>query len=217
MARVLQTAAAAVVFAIGSIAPAGAQEDTEAVAGLYTGNQTEVAAMLELGGDGRYRYQLSYGALDEWSAGSWTKQADTIVLQSDAFVAPAFEVSNEGSGTGSLSVKLDLPSGFDPQYFAIAVHRKDGLASLERIPSGSLALEMGGNPVVSVRPVLAVIDLLGPEILVPEGGAAMKIAFKPNDLGFAGFSGELLKRRGQDFELARHGITIRFRKVDPDQ
>ena len=77
MARVLQTAAAAVVFAIGSIAPAGAQEDTEAVAGLYTGNQTEV--------------------------------------------------------------------------------------------------------------------------------------------GFAGFSGELLKRRGQDFELARHGITIRFRKVDPDQ
>ena len=63
----------------------------------------------------------------------------------------------------------------------------------------------------------SVIDLLGPEILVPEGGAAMKIAFKPNDLGFAGFSGELLKRRGQDFELARHGITIRFRKVDPDQ
>ena len=173
--------------------------------------------MLELGGDGRYRYQLSYGALDEWSAGVWTKEADAIVLQSDAFVAPAFEVSNEGSGTGTLSVKLVLPEGFDPQYFAIAVHRKDGLASFERISSGSFEIEMGDNPVVSIRPVLAVIDLLGPETLIPGGGAALKIAFKPNDLGFAGFSGELLQRRGQAFELARHEITIRFRKVDPGQ
>ncbi len=211
------TALGAVLLSLGSFAQAHAQEDSEAGAGLYTGNQMEVAAMLELGGDGRYRYQLSYGALDEWSAGTWTRQADGIVLQSDAFVAPAFEVSNEGSGTGALSLELDLPSGFDPQYFAIAVHRKDGMASLERIPSGSLVLAMGDNPVVSLRPVLAVIDLLGPEIPVPVGGAALKIAFKPNDLGFAGFSGDVLLRKGQAFELVRHEITIRFRKVDPGQ
>ncbi len=214
MARLLSAAFAALV-GLGS--PALAQDDSVVVAGLYSGSQAEVAAMLELGEDGRYRYQLSYGALDEWSAGTWKKQDQMVVLQSDPFVAPAFELSEGSTRTGELSVKMVLPDGMDPQYFAVTLHRKDGSASFESMRAEGLEVPMGENPVVSVRPVLPVMDLLGPTFPVRESGADLKITFKPNDLGFAGFSGEVMQASEGAFELAGHGITLRFRKVERER
>lgn len=212
-ARRLSVALAALILALGGSAPARAQGDASTLAGLYSGSQAEVGTMLELGEDGRYRYQLAYGALDEWSAGTWTSEDNAIVLQSDPFKAPLFTVSGESNQSGELSVKLDLPDGFDPQYFAIALHRKDGTASFERIASGSMVIAMGDNPVVSARPVLPVMDLFGPSFAVPGGGADLKISFEPNDLGFVGFSREILPRSGDAFELQRHELTLRFRRV----
>jgi hypothetical protein len=134
------------------------------------------------------------------------------VLKSDPSVAPAFEVSDEGNANGRLSVQLVLPSGFDPQYFAVTLHRKDGSASFESMASGTLDILMGDNPVVSMRPVLPVMDVTGPEVAIPAGGAALRIVFKPNDLGFAAFPGEVLERNGDAFELERHGIVVRLRR-----
>ncbi len=217
MVRFLIGICATLAFAIGGMTPANAQDDTQddraEVAGLYDGREMEVAAMLELGVDGRFRYQLAYGALDEWSGGVWTREKGAIVLRSEPFVAPVFEFSTGEGRSGDLSVKLSLPDGYDPQYFAVTVHRKDGSASFESMGSGSLVIPMGDNPVVSLRPLLPVMDLLGPEFAVPPGGAALNIAFKPNDIGFVGFSGESLPEREGAFELARHGLTVRFRKV----
>lgn len=64
------------------------------LAGLYDGGQMEIAAALELGKDGRFRYGLSYGALDEIAAGSWQAEADTIVLTVEQYE------SNDPSGDG---------------------------------------------------------------------------------------------------------------------
>ena len=207
---------AAFLIAIGAPGNTYAQDDSEAFAGLYDGSQSEIAAALELSEDGRYRYQLAYGALDEWSAGTWTGADGGVVLQSDPFTAPEFSSAVSGNTTGRLSVKLDLSDQFDPQYFAINLRRKDGSASINDMASGSLDTSMGDNPIVSVRAVLPVLDLIGPEIAVPEGGATMTIAFKPNDLGFAGFSKELLRYNGGTFELPRYGLVLRFRKVRAD-
>lgn len=203
------------VFLLAFFGPghAHAQDDKEALAGLYDGSQTEVAAALELAPEGRYRYRLSYGALDEWSVGTWTQVDGAVVLHSDPFTAPEFASSTSANPSGKLSVKLVLPDGFDPQYFAMNVYRKDGSASIVDLASGSLDLAMGDNPVVSVRPVLPVMDLLGPAFSVLDGGADMTIAFKPNDLGFVGFSREAMTRNGDGFELQRHGVTLRFRRV----
>jgi hypothetical protein len=212
--RPARLAALALMLGLGAAGSVRAQQvEFEALAGLYTASQAEVGAMLELGEDGRYRYQLSYGALDEWSAGVWARQDDAVVLKSDPSVAPAFEVSDEGSSNGNLSVQLVLPSGFDPQYFAITLHRQDGSASFESMASGTLDIPMGDNPVVSMRPVLPVMDVTGPEVAIPAGGAALRIVFKPNDLGFAAFTDEVLERNGDAFELARHGIAVRLRRA----
>jgi hypothetical protein len=213
VARSLAMVLAVLILAASAAAPVRAQDEGGDLAGLYTGSQAEVGAMLELDENGRYRYELSYGALDEWSAGTWTKQGDAVVLQSDPYVAPAFEMSEQGPASGGLTVTMDLPNGLDPQYFAVTLHRKDGSAAFESMTSVGLEIPMGDNPVVSLRPVLPVMDLMGPSFAVPEGGAALKIAFRPNDLGFAGFSGEVLARSGTAFAMARHGLTLRFRRV----
>src|SRR4051794_34335704 len=56
------------VIAASAIAPALAQPSS--LVGSYNGNQMEMAAGLELTGDGRFRSALSYGALDEAAAGT---------------------------------------------------------------------------------------------------------------------------------------------------
>ena len=53
------------------------------VAGLYETQQMEVAAALELKPDGRFRYVLTYGAVDEAAQGRWTRTRDTVRLTSD--------------------------------------------------------------------------------------------------------------------------------------
>lgn len=203
----------AAVAGVGASRAALAQETLSQVAGLYDGQQTEIAALLELGTDGRYRYQLSYGALDEWSAGTWTLVGGAVVLASDPFKAPAFEVRDEGASSGTLTVRMDMSNGADPQYFAVLLKRADGSVAIESMSVNGLTLAMGDNPVVSLRPLLAMFDLTGPAFEVPVDGADVRITFLSNDIGFAGFDGERLVRSGDAYELLRYGRTLRFRKV----
>ena len=192
--------------------PVLAQSDEAPVAGVYSGSQSEMAVMLELTANGNYRYQLSYGALDEWSAGGWTRQGDAVLLKSDPFKPPLFTVASQANQSGTLSVRLDLPDGIDPQFFAITLHRRDGSASFEAMQDGGVELAMGDNPVVSVRPVLPIMNLSGPAVEIPATGAAMQVVFAPNDLGFVGFDQERLVRDDGAFVLERHGRSIRFEK-----
>jgi hypothetical protein len=63
-------------------APAIAATDTHPskLVGRYDGGQVEIASGLELSKDGHFRYGLSYGALDEAAAGTWTAAGDTVTL-----------------------------------------------------------------------------------------------------------------------------------------
>ena len=51
-----------------------------AVAGLYQSQQMEVGAALELKADGRFRYQLDYGAVSEQAEGTWTSDGKSVRL-----------------------------------------------------------------------------------------------------------------------------------------
>lgn len=55
------------------------------VVGLWDGGRTEIAAMLEITADGRFRYALSYGALDEVAEGRWTVLGGAVTLMADHF------------------------------------------------------------------------------------------------------------------------------------
>jgi len=49
-------------------------------AGFYRAHQIEVGAALELDGDGKFRYQLDYGAVSESAEGSWSSDGSNVYL-----------------------------------------------------------------------------------------------------------------------------------------
>ena len=64
------------------------------VGGFYRANQMEVGAALQLDDNGRFQYQLDYGAVSESAEGSWTSDGSSLFLTASrmdgAVKAPAF-------------------------------------------------------------------------------------------------------------------------------
>lgn len=57
-----------------------AAADVPAVGGFYRSQQIEVGAALQLDEDGRFQYQLDYGAVSEAAEGKWTSDGATVFL-----------------------------------------------------------------------------------------------------------------------------------------
>lgn len=51
-----------------------------AVAGFYRSHQMEIGAALQLDDDGRFQYQLDYGAVSESAEGNWSSDGRTVFL-----------------------------------------------------------------------------------------------------------------------------------------
>ena len=56
------------------------------LAGFYRSNQMEIGAALQLDPDGRFQYQLDYGAVSESAEGSWTADGTTVYLTSNKMI-----------------------------------------------------------------------------------------------------------------------------------
>ena len=65
----------ALLLAIAQPAPVG---------GFYRSNQMEIGAALQLDDDGRFQYQLDYGAVSESAEGNWTSDGRNVLLTSTA-------------------------------------------------------------------------------------------------------------------------------------
>ena len=50
------------------------------VTGFYRSNQMEIGAALELDPDGRFMYQLDYGAVSEAAEGTWSADGTAVYL-----------------------------------------------------------------------------------------------------------------------------------------
>lgn len=51
-----------------------------AMAGFYMSHQIEIGAALQLDDDGRFQYQLDYGAVSESAEGNWSYEGSVIYL-----------------------------------------------------------------------------------------------------------------------------------------
>lgn len=54
--------------------------DPSALGGFYRSNQIEIGAALQLDDDGRFQYQLDYGAVSEAAEGRWYSDGTTVFL-----------------------------------------------------------------------------------------------------------------------------------------
>lgn len=184
--------------------------------GVYDGGQTEVAARLLLGKDGRFKYELAYGALDEEAEGRWTADGDCAVLTSDSFKKPQFVLVKTGTapaGTLQLDWQSDDPD--EAQYFDYAVIGPDGPIAHDQLQNGGVSVDVSKakGPLV-VRILLEVYELASdPVPVTPGGGQALTFRFEPNEFGKVAFAGERLCDQGDGLELARFGRTLNFRPV----
>jgi len=64
------------IFAALLLAAANAQP----VTGFYVSNQMEIGAALELEADGKFQYQLDYGAVSEAAEGNWSTDGNVVYL-----------------------------------------------------------------------------------------------------------------------------------------
>lgn len=80
-------------------APAASHTPTTAkLAGLYEIHQMEMAGGLELKRNGRFRYALSYGAVDEEGEGRWSFDGKAVHLTNSPMPkAPSFELVCDGA------------------------------------------------------------------------------------------------------------------------
>lgn len=183
--------------------------------GLYDGRGTEIAAGLELRADGRFRYGLSYGALDEEAEGRWTAENDRVLLTSDAVAAPRFAVLDCGpAAAGQVMIELDLPDGLSRQYFRAELHAANGSVTDHQLSDDPEPLTLGPDEhPTSVTLVLPVYDLRSEDVpLSGPGGHRLRIRFEPHDLGKVAFARTPLQIERGDLILQRHDRDIRFRR-----
>lgn len=57
-----------------------AMADLPSRAGFYTTDQMEIGAALQLEDDGKFQYQLDYGAVSEAAEGNWSIEGQTVYL-----------------------------------------------------------------------------------------------------------------------------------------
>ncbi|MGZ3171849.1 MAG: hypothetical protein ACXWI5_06255 [Croceibacterium sp.] len=185
--------------------------------GTYNGSQMEVGTGLRLEANGRYEYYLSYGALDEMSQGTWAADGDAIVLTSDKYKLPAFELISSNPGAApTLDVSLDVPKGLELQYFSALLLRPDHTASEEQFDEGPLHIPLSGaNHPTGFLLGLEVFDLMSEPYDIPPNTRAMHFRFVPNDLGKVAFDHKRLPRDGDAFVLDRFGRTLKFHKEQP--
>jgi hypothetical protein len=211
----LALAFTALLLAAAATVAAPATAQPASLVGSYDGHQMEMAAGLELRADGRFRYGLAYGALDEQAAGRWTARGDQVLLTSDPVTPPRFVLVSQGrAADGVLQVGLDAPQGMSRQYFDVLVLNANGQAERKQLSEDGLSLPFGrDNPPSSIRMLFPVFQVIGdPVRLDPSSGYAVRFRFEPNDLGKVAFQATPLKVVNGELLLDRHGRTIRFKR-----
>ncbi|QHL90067.1 hypothetical protein GVO57_03525 [Sphingomonas changnyeongensis] len=199
---------------IGAMLAVLAAAPTEAAGpGIYVAHQPEIAAQLDLGADGRFRFALSYGGLDEAARGRWAAADGGIVLTTEPAVRPPrfAVVSDLASTDGALHVSLSDPDLLQGAPLTLAVTYADAPRPVfvEAEEDGRVPLDPARR-VVAIVPDLPVFPV--PLAAHPLAGPARRIQFRfePNDMGVADFRGERLAVEGGALVLTRHGRAIRL-------
>ena len=197
-------------------AAAASDPHPAALVGVYDGHQMEMGAGLELGRDGRFRYGLAYGALDEEAAGTWVVEQDHVVLRSDPVTPPRFVLAGQKQGeAGTLHITLEMPQGMSPQYFEVTVESAHGRSSGAQLTEDGATMSfVAGDPPVRARLILPVFALQGDFVPIdPAKGYWLAFRFEPNDLGKVDFRATPLRIDHGDLILVRHDREIRFRRA----
>jgi len=198
-------------------APALAQSTP---AGLYRAQAgPDLASAIELAPDGRFRYQLSEGALDEEAAGRWTATEDGVLLHTlPAPRPPEWRIDRiEQTGDVPLKVTVKVPGGDNLQgiFLRVGYTNGDRGAAATQADGWAMPADDTRQPawIEFSEPIHGVTSQ---RFDLPEAqrGLSLTVLLVPNEIGVAAFDGTratitreglVLHWRGRDIPYARAG------------
>ena len=194
----------------------------------------DVAGGLELGADGRFRYFLSAGALDQHAEGSWTETGGDIRLTTNPKpVPPSFARGpdakpGEGEDVPTLHVRLadgrDL-AGID---FRLGLTTGAGMAGYTQAEGWSFEEPEAGTPtapperkIAWVELVEPIYDVVSPRFTIdPPAAGGLVFVLTPNDIEVVDFRNDRFEKRSDDFVLhfgERTLKMVREKQVTPSR
>jgi hypothetical protein len=194
------TSRALLPFALLLLAGAAPTPVAEKLAGQYAlSGVREAAGGLELGADGRFRYGLSYGALDEQAEGRWRQEGNRVLLTTDPTPrAPEWSLVLAEAGEPKLfALILEGPEGRPIPNIEVEVRMKDGSVEQGQTRSEWMEAELDGRVPVAVTFRIPVFDVGSPSFAI-DVAKARKYRFRlnPRDLGVRDFRDWPLEIRG---------------------
>jgi len=190
----------------------------DAAIGLYrAADGPDLASRLQLGADGRFRYELAYGALDEWAQGSWRREKDAILLFTEPrpkpaeFIAEAMTISVDAPL--SLTVTWSNGRGIAGVDFRIGFDSGESIEGYTQEYGWSLAAPEQRHPqwIELYEPIHGV----GPKRFAIPDGKTNKLHFTlaPNDIGIADFQGTRVDGKGDRLVLHHKNGDLHYIRV----
>lgn len=180
----------------------------------------EAAAQLELLPDHRFRYALSYGALDEIAEGRWADAPGGVTLTTEPEPVPAtFSLSAAvRTDAAPLRVRVIGPNGRGVALIDVVVGFEHGAPATGYTQDYGWTLgDAGGRAPRWVELALPMYGV-GPQRFAVDAAKANDLAFllTPGDLGVADFRALPLRADGDALVMERGGAALRFVRVKAD-
>lgn len=199
-------------------APAATAVPSESVAGHYrlTGVQ-DAASELELTPDGRFRFYLIYGALDEMAEGTWRQQGARFLLTTQPTPVPARFLLKRAELTAfpGLAVSVTGPDGEGVAGIDISVRFDDGSQAEGYTQEDGWRLEIpAGRKAETISLAIPIYDVQSPDFPLNTARAnALGFILEPNDLGRADFRDLPLEQGDGYVEMLRDGARLRYERM----
>jgi len=189
----------------------------ESLAGVYDGGQMEVGARLLLQPNGRFKYELAYGALDEVAEGTWELKDGAVFLTTVPAVTPPqfVVVSDTPEPQGGLWIKLAKPVMEGARQRVYLVYGAGEPVDMAEVADDGHVPLPGGRRPTAIIPEIPVYPTMSKPIpLTGTGGHRLELRFELNDIGKADFRGQRLGIENGMLVMPRRdlGLMLRFKR-----
>ena len=185
--------------------------------GRYTHAEHELVAELWLRADGRFRYGLTVGSLDEVAEGRWTADGSQIRLVSEPKPVPptitAGPARQDPGAALSLLVATPNGNGVPGVDFVVGFDAGETIDDYTQANGWSLPKEEKRVP-RWVEFSMESYGLQSSRFPINQDEAnALSFVLTPNDIGVTDLSDTMVDVSGRDIIIRRHGGTMRFSRV----
>ena len=172
----------------------------------------DTAGMLDLQPDGRFRYFLSEGALDEQAEGTWSETGGDIRLTTEPKPVPPSWARGPDGGEGAATIRVVLADGRELAGIDFRLGLADGasMAGYTQAEGWSFA-GPGGRRVAWVELYEPIHGVASQRFAIdPPAAGGLVFVLTPNDIGTVDFDQTPVHRRSDDFVLDRRGRELRL-------